>query len=97
MLTGLLAITSFLNPKYETYNISGERDMTHFSKTVGHSDTSCCTAVIPSHVTMIFGSLTGSIVYNRAIVYKRQKFLKLVVHVIIIEQCNQTACQTKSR
>ena len=33
----------------------------------------------------------GSIVYNRAIVYKRQIFLKIVVHVIIIEECNQTA------
>ena len=32
-----------------------------------------------------------SVVYNRAIVYKRQNFLKVVVHVITIEQCNQTA------
>ena len=30
----------------------------------------------------------GSIVYNRAIVYKRYNFLKVVVHVIIIDQCN---------
>ena len=27
-----------------------------------------------------------SIVYNRAILYKRHNFLKVVVHVIIIEQ-----------
>ena len=33
----------------------------------------------------------GSIVHNRAIVYKRQHVLKVVVHVIIIDQCNQTA------
>ena len=33
----------------------------------------------------------GSIVYNRFIIYKRQNFLKVVVHVIIIDQCNQTA------
>ena len=33
----------------------------------------------------------GSIVHNRAIVYKHQNFLKVVVHVIIIDQCNQTA------
>ena len=32
----------------------------------------------------------GSIVYNRAIVYTYRKFLKLVVHEIIIDQCNQT-------
>ena len=30
------------------------------------------------------------IVYNQAIEYKRQSFLKVVVHVIIIDQCNQT-------
>ena len=30
-----------------------------------------------------------SIVYNRTIVYERQNFLKIVVHVIIIDQCNQ--------
>ena len=35
--------------------------------------------------------LFGSIIYNRAILYKRQKFLKLVADVIIIDQCNQTA------
>ena len=28
----------------------------------------------------------GSIVYNRAIVYERQNFLKVVVHVIINDQ-----------
>ena len=36
----------------------------------------------------------GSIVYNRAIEYnrnKRQNFLKVVVNEIIIDQCNQTA------
>ena len=34
-----------------------------------------------------------SILYNWVIVYKRQNFLKIhvVVHVIIIDQCNQTA------
>ena len=31
----------------------------------------------------------GSIVYSRAIVYKRQNFLKVVVHVIIIDQSIQ--------
>ena len=30
----------------------------------------------------------GPIVYNRAIVNKRQSFLKVVVLVIIIDQCN---------
>ena len=30
-------------------------------------------------------------VYNRAIVYKRHNFLQVIVHVIIIDQCNQTA------
>ena len=30
-----------------------------------------------------------SIVYNRAIVYKRQNFLIVIVHVMIIDQCNQ--------
>ena len=37
-------------------------------------------------------SVFGSIVYNRAIVYKRQNFLTVFVHVIIIDQieCNQT-------
>ena len=37
------------------------------------------------------------VVYNKAIVYKRQNVLKVVVHVIIIDQCNQTARLTKSR
>ena len=32
-----------------------------------------------------------SSVYNRALVYKRQNFLKIVVHVIMADQCNQTA------
>ena len=32
--------------------------------------------------------LIGLIVYNRVIVYKRQIFLKEVVRVIIIDQCN---------
>ena len=31
-------------------------------------------------------NLFGSIVYDRATVYKRQNFLKVVVHVIIIDQ-----------
>ena len=33
----------------------------------------------------------GSIVYNRAKVYKRKNFLMVVVHVISIDQCTQTA------
>ena len=41
-------------------------------------------------------SVFGSVVYNRAIVYKRQIFLKVLVDVIIIEQCNQTAHCMKS-
>ena len=33
----------------------------------------------------------GSVVYNRVvIVHKRQNFLWVVVHVIVIDQCNQT-------
>ena len=36
-------------------------------------------------------SLFWSIIYNRAIVYKRHIFLKVVVHVFIVDQCNQTA------
>ena len=32
-----------------------------------------------------------SMVYNRAIVYESKIFLKVVVHMIIIDQCNQTA------
>ena len=32
-----------------------------------------------------------SIVYNRSLVYVHQNFLKVVVHVIIIDQWNQTA------
>ena len=42
-------------------------------------------------IDMVHYRLFGSIVYNRAIQYKRQDFLKVVVHVIIIDQCNQTA------
>ena len=34
---------------------------------------------------------------SRAIEYKRQNFLKVVVHVVIIDQCNQTARLTRSR
>ena len=36
-------------------------------------------------------TIIRSIVYNRAIRYKRKNFFKVVVHVIIIDQCNQTA------
>ena len=32
----------------------------------------------------------GSIVYIRAIVYKHQNFLKVVVNVIITDQCNKS-------
>ena len=35
-------------------------------------------------------NIFGSIGYTRSIVYKRQNFLKVVVHVIIIDQCIQT-------
>ena len=38
-----------------------------------------------------------SIVYNRAIVYKDKIFLKVDVHLIIIDQCNQTKVREKSR
>ena len=38
-----------------------------------------------------------SIVYNRAIVYKRKNFLKVVVHVMTTDRCNQTTSWTKSR
>ena len=34
--------------------------------------------------------IIGSIVYNRIIVYNRQSFLKVVVHVIIIDQFKDT-------
>ena len=34
----------------------------------------------------------GSIVYNRAKVYIYQNFLKVIVHVMIIDQWNQTTC-----
>ena len=37
----------------------------------------------------------GPIVYNRAIVHKRQNFLKVVVHVIIIDQCNQATSEVQ--
>ena len=40
---------------------------------------------------IIYRNLFGSNVYNLSIVYKRHNFLKEVVHVIIIDQCNQTA------
>ena len=41
----------------------------------------------PGNVSAIF----GLIVYNRATVYKRKNFLKVVVHVNSIGQYNQTA------
>ena len=40
----------------------------------------------------LFFIMFGSIVYSQAIVYQRQNFLKAVLYVIIIDQCNQTAC-----
>ena len=43
---------------------------------------------IGDHIHYMF----GSIVYNQVIVYKRQNFLKVVVHMIFIDQCNKTAC-----
>ena len=33
--------------------------------------------------------LFGSIIYNQGMVYKRQNFFKAVVHVNIVDQCNQ--------
>ena len=56
-----------------------------------------CMLLVPymmmdSFERMIF----GLILYNRAIVYKCLKILKVVVHVIITDQCNQTAHETKS-
>ena len=44
-----------------------------------------------STVFRVHQAIIGSILYNRAIIYKRQNFLKIVIHVIIIDQCNQTA------
>ena len=41
--------------------------------------------------------LFWSIVYSQAIVYKHQNFFKVDVHVIIIDQCIQTAREKKSR
>ena len=38
-----------------------------------------------------FSAIFGSIVCNRAILYKRQNILKVVVRKIIIDQWNQTA------
>ena len=35
-------------------------------------------------------TMFGSIIHNRAIVYKRKTFLKIVVHGIISDQCNQS-------
>ena len=40
--------------------------------------------------------LIGSVVYNQAIVYKCQNFLKVAVHLIIVDQSNQTALLSKS-
>ena len=45
---------------------------------------------LSNSLTLLFNRF-GSIVYNRSIVFKRQKFLKVVIHVIIIDQCNQNA------
>ena len=36
-------------------------------------------------------ALFGSIIYNLSIVYIRQNFLEIVVHVILIDQLNQIA------
>ena len=41
--------------------------------------------------------ITERVVYNRAIVYTGQNFLNVAVHVIIIDQWNQTGRLTKSR
>ena len=38
------------------------------------------------HIGSIVYNRVGSIVYNRAIVYKRQNVLKVIVNVIIIDQ-----------
>ena len=41
-------------------------------------------------IPIIFCVFLGSIVYNQTIVYTRQNFLQEIVHVNIIDQCNQT-------
>ena len=47
--------------------------------------------MLESTVWVKKASTFDPIVYNRAIVYKRQNFVKVVVHVIIIGQCNHIA------
>ena len=44
---------------------------------------------IPAYLSQYLVVL-GSIVYNRVIVYMTPNFFKVVVHVIIFDQCNQT-------
>ena len=41
-------------------------------------------------IATISDGIFGSIVYNRATVYRRQNFLWAVVQVVITDQCNQT-------
>ena len=43
------------------------------------------------HEKVIF----GLVVYNLALVYKCQSFYKVVVHMIITDQCNQTCALDK--
>ena len=53
----------------------------------------CCFFVCVLFFVVVFFFVVffiGLIVNNRAIVYKHQHFLKVVVHVIIIDQRNQT-------
>ena len=45
-----------------------------------------------SLILCIGKDIFGLTVYNGAIVYRCQNFLKAVVHVVIINQCNQTMC-----
>ena len=50
----------------------------------------------PQKVSLYF-IIFGSIVYNLATVNKRQNFLKVVVHAIIMDQCDQPCDCRKSR
>ena len=52
----------------------------------------CCSGFrLPLSLILYFIAFFGSIVYNRAIVYKRQNFFMVIVIKIITDQCNQTA------
>ena len=40
-----------------------------------------------SEMIQVIAFILGLIVYNQAVVYKLQNFLKVMVHVFIIDQC----------